>query len=119
MLGECWSSVADDGPTFTQHWLDVLCSRGEHSIVSEADQHCSAKSKGINCLLENSAVTTFWVCATELYSNNLPTDIPADTRRRPSNGKMLGQRSDSGSTSSVGWDIYRRSNNKSDFLTIN
>ena len=23
MVGQCWSSVEDDGPTLAQHWVDV------------------------------------------------------------------------------------------------
>ena len=25
MLAQCWSSVADDGPTLRQHWLNISC----------------------------------------------------------------------------------------------
>ena len=28
LLGQCWASVADDGPTLIQHWIDALCWRG-------------------------------------------------------------------------------------------
>ena len=30
MLDWCWGSVADGGPTLTQHWLNVLCLLGLH-----------------------------------------------------------------------------------------
>ena len=28
MLVECWTSVSDGGPTFDQHWVNVLCFLG-------------------------------------------------------------------------------------------
>ena len=31
MLGQCWSSVYDAGPTLTRHWLNVACLLGSAS----------------------------------------------------------------------------------------
>ena len=31
MLGNCWSSVEDGGPTITQHWVNASCLLGSYN----------------------------------------------------------------------------------------
>ena len=34
MVGHCWASVVDDGPTMTQHCINVYCMLGTHERPS-------------------------------------------------------------------------------------
>ena len=33
MLNQCWASVVDAGPTFIQHWVNVLCLSGYDDLA--------------------------------------------------------------------------------------
>ena len=33
MLGQCFANVAEDGPTFPQHWVNVLCFLGDFVVA--------------------------------------------------------------------------------------
>ena len=55
-MGECWASVADDGPAFTQHWANILCYRGRRKQSISVPEW---NTKDILCVRKNAKSFVF------------------------------------------------------------
>ena len=53
VLGYCWASVEDGGPTLNQHWLSVSCLLGCHLEYTNSDNTELSKNKR-NLLMYNN-----------------------------------------------------------------
>ena len=59
MLGQCWASGVDGGPTLTQHWNNVSCFIGCHLVIGNVivgELVCVAESKSLLYVRPNTHV---------------------------------------------------------------
>ena len=45
MVSQCWASVADDGPTLKQHWVNVLSLEGITPVMVIAVKYVEIKKR--------------------------------------------------------------------------